>query len=121
MDVLIVDDERDLCNIMCLICGRKNFSSSCAFTIRDAMIQIKAQPILLFLDNDLTDGAGLEAIEQLKACSPNTKIAFITASTDLKIRDLAFKRGANYFLAKPFHLQKVREILSVLQKLPLAI
>ena len=112
MDILIVDDEKDLCNILTLICNRKNLTVSCAFTLLDAMTQVGSSPILIFLDNDLTDGSGLEMIEKLKARSPRTKIAFITASSDIKIRDQALKRGADYFLAKPFHLQGVREILS---------
>jgi two-component system KDP operon response regulator KdpE len=116
MDILIVDDERDLCNILTLICVRKNLTVSCSFTLLDAMTQVKSFPELMFLDNNLTDGSGLEVIEQLKARSPRTKIAFITASSDLKIRDKAFQRGADFFLAKPFHLQGVREILSKMRE-----
>ena len=112
MDVLIVDDEKDLCNILTLFCIRKNLTVACAPNLQDAMTQIKAFPLLMFLDNNLADGAGLDVIEQLKACSPLTKIAFITASSDLKIREMAFQKGADYFLAKPFQLQGVREILS---------
>jgi DNA-binding response OmpR family regulator len=112
MDILIVDDEKDLCNILTLICLRKNFTVSCAFNLLDALAQIESFPILMFLDNNLTDGVGLEMIEQLKVRSPLTKIVFITASSDLKIKEQAFKRGVDYFLAKPFQLQGVREILS---------
>jgi DNA-binding response OmpR family regulator len=112
MDILVVDDERDLCNLLTLICRRKNFTVSCAFSLQDAKIQIETFPKLMFLDNNLPDGEGLEMIEQLKALSPFTKIVFITASSDLKIKEQAFTRGADYFLAKPFQLQGVREILS---------
>jgi DNA-binding response OmpR family regulator len=112
MDILIVDDEKDLCNLLTVICTRKNFTVSCAFTLLDAMMQIETFPKLIFLDNDLTDGAGLEVIEQLKARSPSSKIAFITASSDLNIKNRALELGADYFLAKPFQLQGLREILS---------
>ena len=115
MDILIVDDEQDLCNLLTLFCVRKNFTVSCASTLQDAMTQLGSLPTLMFLDNNLTDGEGLEAIKQFKARSPRTKIAFITASTDHKIRGEAFQRGVDYFLAKPFHLQRVREILSTMQ------
>src|SRR5580765_3767964 len=121
MDILIVDDERDLCNILCLICGRKNLTVSCAYTLVDALKQIDSLPQLMFLDNNITDGAGLEAISSFKARSPHTKIAFITASTDLEIRNQALWQGADYFLPKPFHLQKVREILSIMEELQMAI
>ncbi|HEY4968036.1 MAG TPA: response regulator [Puia sp.] len=121
MDILIVDDEEDLCNILTLFCVRKNFTVSCAYTLQNAMTQLESLPTLMFLDNSLTDGSGLELIRQFKTRSPQTKIAFITASTDHAIRHEAFQRGADYFLAKPFHLQKVREILSGMKDLPLAI
>ena|SRR5450631_3382434 len=121
MDILIVDDEKDLCNILTLFCVRKNFTVSCAFTLQDALTQVKSLPTLIFLDNNLTDGAGLDVIKQFKMRSPRTKIAFITASIDHQIRAEAFQRGADYFLAKPFHLQRVREILSTMQKNEMAI
>jgi DNA-binding response OmpR family regulator len=116
MDILIVDDEKDLCNILTVICLQKNFTVSCAFNLLDALVQIDSFPILMFLDNNLADGVGLEVIEQLKARSPLTKIAFITASSDHKIREKAFIRGVDYFLAKPFQLQGVRQILSQMQE-----
>ena len=118
MDILIVDDEKDMCNLLALICTRKNFTVSCAFTLLDAMVQIETFPRLMFLDNDLTDGAGLEVIEELKARSPLTKIAFITASPDFNIKNQALELGADYFLAKPFQLQGVREILSKMPERP---
>jgi DNA-binding response OmpR family regulator len=121
MDILIVDDERDLCNILTLFCVRKNFTVSCAFTLKDGLTQVRSLPRLIFLDNNLTDGAGLETIKLFKTRSPHSKIAFITASIDQKIRADAFQRGADHFLAKPFHLQLVREILSGMQEMALAI
>ena len=121
MDILIVDDEKDLCSILTLFCIRKSFTVSCTFTLQDAMLQLKSLPTLMFLDNNLTDGIGLDVIKELKARSPRTKIAFITASTDHKIRVEAFQRGADYFLAKPFHLHRVREILSIIKKKKMAI
>ncbi len=116
MDILIVDDEMDLCNILSLICRQKQFTVSCAQNLRDAFVQIESLPKLIFLDNNLSDGLGLEIIGKLKLRSPFTKIAFITASEDNKLKERAFLKGVDYFLAKPFHLHGVREILSQLQK-----
>jgi DNA-binding response OmpR family regulator len=116
MDILIVDDEMDLCNILSLICRRRQFTVSCAQNLQDAFVQIEFLPKLIFLDNNLSDGLGLEIIGKLKLRSPFTKIAFITASEDHQLKARAFSKGVDYFLAKPFHLQGVREILSQLQK-----
>jgi DNA-binding response OmpR family regulator len=115
MDILIVDDEMDLCHILSLICLRKQFTVSCAHSLLDAFVQIESLPKLMFLDNNLSDGLGSEMIAQLKLRSPRTKIAFITACDDPKIKNQALTQGVDYFLAKPFHLQGVREILSLMQ------
>jgi len=112
MNIAIVDDEEDLCKILTLICIRRNYTVSCACNLPDALLLMDSKPVLMFLDNNLTDGLGIEMIEQLKARSPVTKIAFITADSNLKIREQALGRGADFFLAKPFQLQGVREILS---------
>lgn len=112
MDILIVDDEMDLCHILSLICLRKHFTVSCAHNLLDAFAQIESRPLLMFLDNNLSDGFGLDMISQLKLRSPLTKIAFITAGLDPGIKKQAFSLGVDFFLAKPFHLQGLREILS---------
>ena len=117
MDILIVDDEMDLCNILSLICLRKQLTVSCAHNLMDAFIRIDYKPKLMFLDNNLSDGLGLDMIMQLKLRSPSTKIAFITACVDYKIKNQAITQGADYFLAKPFQLQGVREILSLMQEI----
>jgi DNA-binding response OmpR family regulator len=116
MDVFIVDDEMDLCSILSLICIRKQFTVSCAHSLRDAFIQIEFHPKLMFLDNNLTDGLGLDVIFQLKQRSPETRIVFITACEDQKIKNQAIATGADYFLAKPFHLQGIRVLLSLIQE-----
>ena len=116
MDILIVDDEMDLCNILSLICLRKHFTVACAHNLLDALVQIESLPKLIFLDNNLSDGLGLDMIGTLKLRSPLTKIAFITACEDHKIENAALTQGADYFLAKPFQLQGVREILSLMQE-----
>lgn len=115
MDILIVVDEKDLCNLLTLICTRNKFTVSCAFSLLDAVVRLERFPTLMFLDNNLTDAVGLDVIREFKARSPYTKIAFIAASADLKIREQAIVRGADYVFAKPFQLQSVREILSKMQ------
>jgi DNA-binding response OmpR family regulator len=115
MDILIVDDEKDLCTLLSFVCIRKNYTVSCAYNLQDALTQIESFPKLMFLDNNLPDGLGSEMIEQLKLRSPLTKIVFISASSDKKTANHALIPGVDYFLDKPFQLQGVREILSQMQ------
>jgi DNA-binding response OmpR family regulator len=117
MDILIVDDDRDLCTILCLFCHKRDFTVFCAGSLKDALEEIESVPMLMFLDNNLPDGLGLEMIVHFKARFPATKIVFITACLDERLMDQAFKKGADYFLAKPLQLYQVREILSEFQKI----
>jgi two-component system, OmpR family, response regulator len=116
MDVLIVDDEEDLCILLGSICHSRDFTATCVNTLKNGLEEIDSFPMLMFLDNNLPDGLGLEMIEQFKTRSPLTKIAFITGCPDERIMNEAFSKGIDYFLAKPFQLHGIREILSQFHK-----
>jgi DNA-binding response OmpR family regulator len=116
MDVLIVDDDKDLCIILRLICHSRDFTVSCVHTLKDALEEIYSVPMLMFLDNNLPDGLGLEMIEHFKSLSPLTKIVFTTGSPEDRIMKQAYWKGSDYFLAKPFLLHGIREILSQFQQ-----
>jgi two-component system, OmpR family, response regulator len=116
MDILIVDDDKDLCTILSSICISRDLTVSCTDNIKDALEEIDSVPMLMFLDNNLPDGLGLEMIGHFKAHSPFTKIALITDDLDESIMNQALGNGADYFLRKPFQLGGVRRILSKFQK-----
>ena len=117
MDILVVDDDRELCNILSLCCYKRNFTVSCVGNLKDGLEEIGAVPMLMFLDHNLPDGLGLDMIQNFKAHSPITKIVFITACPEERIKDQAFAKGADYFLAKPFLLHDLRQILTEFQKI----
>jgi DNA-binding response OmpR family regulator len=116
MDILIVDDDKDLCIILTSICLSRDLTAFCTDNLKDGLVEIDSAPMLMFLDNNLRDGLGLEMIGQFKARSPFTKIVFITAGLDERIMNQALRNGADYFLEKPFQLNGVRDILSKFQK-----
>jgi response regulator of citrate/malate metabolism len=116
MDILIVDDDKDLCTILTSICVSRDLFTCCTDNLKDALNEINSFPMLMFLDNNLQDGLGVEMIETFKALSPFTKIVFITADLNERIMNQALKNGADYFLEKPFQLNGVRGILSKFQK-----
>ncbi|HXB31503.1 MAG TPA: response regulator [Puia sp.] len=116
MDILIVDDDKDLCTILTSICVSRDLIAYCIDNLKDALKEIDSFPMLMFLDNNLPDGLGVEMIETFKALSPFTKIVFITADLNERIMNQALRNGADYFLEKPFQLNGVRGILSKFQK-----
>lgn len=89
---LIVDDEMDICFILSGIFRNRNVSTSYANTLAEAKASmIKDPPSILFLDNHLPDGLGVQFIEYVKETYPGIKVVMITANDTASDKCLAFK------------------------------
>jgi two-component system OmpR family response regulator len=103
LKVLIVDDEVDICFLLSGILRQQKFRTSYVNSIADAKIALsKETPSVLFLDNHLPDGMGLDFIEYVKSNYPDIKIVMITAHDGTTERNRAAKEGADLFISKPF-------------------
>ncbi len=79
-NILIVDDERDLCLLLKDFLVSKNYLVEIRHTIRDAAARIKsAIPDIVFLDNDLPDGLGWNFAAEMLKESPGIFVVFISA------------------------------------------
>jgi len=110
-DVLIVDDDRDLCLIL-----RLGLQADCAVHCEHSLAEATAwlakhQPTLVLLDNSLPDGKGVEFIQKMKDTDPNIKVVMMTADPGTTIEILARQRGACGFLAKPFNVSVMKQIV----------
>jgi len=71
--------------------------------LEDAKIALKNNtPPIIFLDNHLPDGLGIDFISYVKTNYPNTKIIMITAHDTPEDRTKAVQQGVDMFLGKPF-------------------
>lgn len=103
MKVLIIDDEIDICFLLGSILKGRNLQVSYVNTLSEAAGAIEAQhPKIVFIDNHLPDGLGVDYIKQLKDENPGTKVVMITAYDNFSDRAKAFKNGADTFISKPF-------------------
>jgi two-component system, OmpR family, response regulator len=100
---LIVDDEKDICYLLAHILSQRNIKTRQANTLSEAekIIDGEAQTVI-FLDNHLPDGLGINNIKLLKAKSPKSKIVMITAHDNASDRLRARAEGVDYFIGKPF-------------------
>jgi two-component system, OmpR family, response regulator len=70
--VLIVDDEQDICYLLGGMLKKRNLDPFFANTLTDAEKMLKYKnPALLFLDNRLPDGFGLDFIPFIKKNFPD--------------------------------------------------
>lgn len=113
--VLIVDDEVDICNLLSWILKKKNLCTSYVNTLSEAQTALKKDaPYILFLDNYLPDGFGVEFIEFVKENYPATKIVMITAHDSFSEKQKALNKGADFFISKPFTKALINETIDTL-------
>jgi len=112
---LIVDDEIDICFLLSGILKRRNIATSYVNNLMDARTALSKQsPDILFLDNYLPDGLGIDFIHFVKQACPATKVVVITAHDNMKEREKAMAEGASEFIGKPFTVESIHRTLEKL-------
>ena len=115
LDAMIVEDEKDLSFLISLLLIQKNLKPSCVSSIADARKAIAIiNPLLLFLDNRLPDGFGIDYIPEIKQEHPHTKIVMITAHNSMQEIQTAFNNGADYFISKPFNAEIIKNTIDLI-------
>ena len=109
---LIVDDERDIRELLGLSLGRMGLSTASAGTLAEAKALLETQRFDVCLtDMRLPDGNGLALIEHAVRHFPHMPIAMITAFGDVQSAVSALKAGAFDFVSKPVDLGELRQII----------
>ncbi len=107
-NVLIVDDEEDICYFLKRNLNKKNYSATFVNNLKDAETALDTQnPSILLLDNHLPDGLGSDFAVKVKKNYPAIKIVMITAHDTQNDKLKATKNGIDYFLSKPFIMTEV--------------
>lgn len=115
LDALIIDDELDICFLLKNILKRKDLDVNYVNRLEDAKIALETEhPPLIFLDNHLPDGLGIDFITYVKTRYPQTKIVMITAHDTPEDRNRAIQRGVDMFLGKPFTRDAINNALEKL-------
>ena len=80
------------------------FPSAELFTVADAggaMEKLEGfLPDLILIDNRLPGGKALDLTQKIKARHPESIVIFICSYDMPEYREMAFRRGADYFMAK---------------------
>lgn len=112
-NVLIVDDEIDICLLLKSLLKSQSIDSSFVQTLADAEISLEhTDPRILFLDMNLPDGNGIQKIEGFKKTNPNTNIVMMSAYDTIEDRKKALDKGADLFLSKPFSRKQILDIVN---------
>jgi len=105
---LIVDDEVDVCFLLSSILKNKDFQANYVNTISEARkVLLSEFPSVIFLDNHLPDGFGINFIKEIKRIVPQSKIVMITAYDTKADKEKAFMEGVDQFIGKPFTRENI--------------
>jgi DNA-binding NtrC family response regulator len=109
LTALIVDDEYDICFLLSRILRANKLAVQFVNSIAEGKSSLlKHKPDVLFLDNHLPDGYGIDFISYVKQQYPATKIIMITAHDTNEDMKRALHEGADVFIAKPFSAQQIK-------------
>jgi two-component system phosphate regulon response regulator PhoB len=120
--ILIVEDERDLVDLLQFNLKQAGHETSFALDGEQALERVKQKvPDLVLLDLMLPDIPGTEICKQLKS-SPrthNVPVIMVTARSDEVDRVVGFELGADDFVTKPFSVRELMlRIKAVLRRGP---
>ncbi len=109
---LVVDDERDIRELLVLTLGRMGLRVDTAADLTSARAQLAQSAYDLCLtDMRLPDGSGQELIEHIAQKYPDTPVAMITAFGNVEAAVNALKAGAFDFVTKPVDLAVLRRLV----------
>lgn len=113
-NVLLIEDEGEMCLLLNLILDKEGLVVEHVRTIADADVYLERRlPALILLDNRLPDGFGLDYLGLLKTRYPWIKVIVISG-VDAAAADFALEAGADDFLAKPFTRAKLMASVNAL-------
>ncbi|EIE48963.1 AAA family ATPase [Salipiger aestuarii] len=113
-DILIVDDERDIRELIGDILEDEGYSTRLAANSTEAMHEVNAEPPgLLILDIWLKDSKmdGIDILKTVKRDNPDIPIIIISGHGNIEIAVAAIKQGAYDFIEKPFNIDQLLVVI----------
>ena len=106
--ILVVDDENTVTSALDLLLRDHDYDVKSAATAAEAKTLLASHWFdVVFLDLRLPDADGIRLLEHIKQTAPETEVVLMTAHGSLDVTIEAIKRGAFYYLEKPFTFEQV--------------
>ena len=113
-DILIVDDERDIRELISEILKDEGFTTRLAGNSDSAIAAIDAEPpALMILDIWLKDSRmdGIDILKTVKKENPEVPVVIISGHGNIEIAVAAIKQGAYDFIEKPFNIDQLLVVI----------
>jgi FixJ family two-component response regulator len=113
-DILIVDDERDIRELISDILKDEGYETRTAGNSDDCMAAINAAPpALMILDIWLKDSRmdGIDILKTVRRDNPDVPVVIISGHGNIEIAVAAIKQGAYDFIEKPFNIDQLMVVI----------
>jgi len=113
-DILIVDDERDIRELVSDILIDEGFNTRLAGTSDECLAQLETEePSLMILDIWLKDSDmdGIDILKLAKTEYPEVPVVIISGHGNIEIAVAAIKQGAYDFIEKPFNIDQLLVVI----------
>lgn len=101
--ILLVEDDREIANLLKLHFDSQAYNLTCATSIEDAKSKVvKNKFHLIILDISLPDGNGMNLCQYFRKSDSNIPIMMLTSHGEESDKVLALELGADDYVTKPF-------------------
>lgn len=108
MNILLVDDEKDLVNALSAILTQRNYTVDCAYNGEDGLnYALSGIYDVIVLDVMMPKTNGFEVLKALRAKKIKTPVLMLTAKSDVADKIDGLNSGADDYITKPFDTQEL--------------
>ncbi len=114
-DILVVDDEKDIRELVSDILVDEGYSTRLAADSDEAFAEINTEaPNLIILDIWLKESKldGIDILKAVRRDNPDIPIVIISGHGNIEIAVAAIKQGAYDFIQKPFNIDQLMVVIS---------
>ena len=115
--ILVLDDEREIAEVIALYLRNEGYEVELAFTGREALRKVEAEaPVLALLDVMLPDMDGFAVLQKIRE-SYRFPVIMLTAKTEDTDKITGLTLGADDYIPKPFNpLELVARVKAQLRR-----
>ena len=107
-NLLIIEDDKTICNMMSNMVRRLGHDVVCAFTSKEGVKEAHSGIYdIVFLDIRLPDGSGLDILPSIQKTASSPEVIVITGAGGPDAAELAMENGAWDYIEKPFSKKEI--------------
>lgn len=111
--IFIIDDSKPTVNLLKRILKNDHYDVEVFFDAESAIDRMKVEsPDVIIMDFEMPKLDGAEALKIIKSIYPDMKVIIMTAYADIEKTHYFLDEGVVDFIAKPFSLNKIKNILN---------